>query len=368
MKLKIATITTGFVIFGLLQPTPGFSKDAKSPQLAQAKTTAKTKAKADIQVKKVKRRPSSANRFNRLFRGAAQFNLPPAKDGIHDPDNAGTLALQPPLEAFSEMPRSRSGNRVDWMKALDQKLINPRADKVDEEDEMSVLDLNIVREVKGSMPDVVYPHKQHTEWLECRNCHPKIFIPKKGGNRISMAAILMGQYCGVCHGKVAFPVSQCRKCHSKPKSKQQLADLSKRRKERQKSVTALLAPPPPAVKKAEVQKVALKKPAKVKQMSMKELLLKGKEVYEDNCSACHGEAGEGVPGTFPPIAGSKVAKGPMGAHLKVILDGRNDTAMQAWRDELTLEEIAGVVTFQRNAFGNKMGDKIQPVDIKKAGI
>jgi c(7)-type cytochrome triheme protein len=80
-----------------------------------------------------------------------------------------------------------------------------------------VLDLNIVREVKGSMPDVVYPHKQHTQWLDCSNCHPAIFIPMKGANQISMASILMGEKCGVCHGKVAFPVSECRRCHSKAK-------------------------------------------------------------------------------------------------------------------------------------------------------
>ena len=80
-----------------------------------------------------------------------------------------------------------------------------------------IMDLNIVREVKGSMPDVVYPHKEHTEWLDCSNCHPAIFIPQKGANQISMASILLGQKCGVCHGKVAFPVSECRKCHSKQK-------------------------------------------------------------------------------------------------------------------------------------------------------
>jgi c(7)-type cytochrome triheme protein len=79
------------------------------------------------------------------------------------------------------------------------------------------MDLNIVREVKGSMPDVVYPHKQHTEWLDCSNCHPAIFVPQKGANSISMASILLGEKCGVCHGKVAFPVSECRLCHSKKK-------------------------------------------------------------------------------------------------------------------------------------------------------
>jgi c(7)-type cytochrome triheme protein len=106
---------------------------------------------------------------------------------------------------------------VNWVQALDQKKIDPRWDKGDPKAEPVVMDLNIVREVKGSMPDVVYPHKQHTEWLDCSNCHPAIFVPQKGANQISMAAIMLGQKCGVCHGKVAFPVSECRLCHSKKK-------------------------------------------------------------------------------------------------------------------------------------------------------
>ena len=83
--------------------------------------------------------------------------------------------------------------------------IAPRWDRNDDKAAAVVMDLNIVREVKGSMPDVVYPHKQHTEWLDCSNCHPKIFVPQKGANQISMASILLGQQCGACHGKVAFP-------------------------------------------------------------------------------------------------------------------------------------------------------------------
>ena len=157
------------------------------------------------------------NAFNRLLRPAAKGNLPPAEDGIHDPANEGTLALQPPLAAFGSLPRSTAGNRVDWVAALGNKRINPRWDRTDVKAEPVVMDLNIVREVKGSMPDVVYPHKQHTEWLDCSNCHPAIFVPQKGANQISMASILLGQKCGVCHGKVAFPVSECRLCHSRKK-------------------------------------------------------------------------------------------------------------------------------------------------------
>lgn len=157
------------------------------------------------------------NAFNRLMKPPSDRNLPPPKDGIHDPASNATHSLQAPLESFANLPKSNAGNYVDWVKSLESKKIQPRYDRLNPKAEPIVMDLNIVREVKGSMPDVVYPHKQHTEWLDCSNCHPAIFIPQKGANNISMASILLGEKCGVCHGKVAFPVSNCRLCHSKPK-------------------------------------------------------------------------------------------------------------------------------------------------------
>ena len=159
------------------------------------------------------------NSFNRLMKSPSKRNPPPSEDGIHDKDNDGTFALQSPKEQFLNMPKGKSGNYVDWVKALDEKKITPRYDRTDPSVKPIIMDLNIVREVKGSMPDVVYPHKQHTEWLDCSNCHPAIFIPQKGANQMSMASIILGEKCGVCHGKVAFPVAECRRCHSRPKSK-----------------------------------------------------------------------------------------------------------------------------------------------------
>jgi c(7)-type cytochrome triheme protein len=175
--------------------------------------------KKEVLAEKKEATPSGAgvNAFNRLLRPAARNNPPPPEDGIHDAANDGTYALQPPRSAYATLPRANAGNRVDWVAALGEKRIQPRWDKADPKAAGFALDLNIVREVKGSMPDVVYPHKQHTEWLDCSNCHPAIFIPQKGANQISMAAILLGEKCGVCHGKVAFPVSECRLCHSKKK-------------------------------------------------------------------------------------------------------------------------------------------------------
>jgi len=160
---------------------------------------------------------AQVNAFNRLMRPASRQNPPPTEDGIHDPKNDGTHQLQAPRSAYEGLPRASAGNRVNWVAALEEKRITPRWDRADPKAAGLVLDFNIVREVKGSMPDVVYPHKQHTEWLDCSNCHPAIFIPQKGANQISMASILLGEKCGVCHGKVAFPVSECRLCHSKKK-------------------------------------------------------------------------------------------------------------------------------------------------------
>ncbi|MCJ7838019.1 MAG: c-type cytochrome, partial [Burkholderiales bacterium] len=127
------------------------------------------------------------NSFNRLLTAPAQRNRPPLEDGIHDPTSPGTALLQPPLRSFQTLPRSNIGNYVDWVAALASKRIQPRWDIGDPGAQATVMDLNIVREVKGSKNDVVFPHKQHTEWLDCSNCHPAIFKPQKGSNQISMA-------------------------------------------------------------------------------------------------------------------------------------------------------------------------------------
>ena len=164
---------------------------------------------------------SSANTFNRNLKKQKVLNPPPWEDGIHDTENEATFKLQPPKEAFSGLPTTEFGNHVDWVKAIDEGKLKPRWDRIDSNEEPFVMDLDIVRPVKASVPDVVFPHRQHTEWLFCSNCHPAIFIPQKGANQINMSAILLGQKCGVCHGKVSFPVETktCKKCHSKPKPK-----------------------------------------------------------------------------------------------------------------------------------------------------
>ena len=109
--------------------------------------------------------------------------------------------------------------------------------------------------------------------------------------------------------------------------------------------------------------------ARIKELTNKtftfdELYARGEKIYNSTCAACHQSNGQGVPGTFPAIAGSKVATGPMEGHLSMVVNGSpQNPAMQAFGAQLSEVDIAAVITYQRNAFGNNMGDTVQPIDI-----
>ena len=94
-----------------------------------------------------------------------------------------------------------------------------------------------------------------------------------------------------------------------------------------------------------------------------ELLKRGEKVYAQ-CAACHGATGAGIPGVFPAITGGKIATGPLGAHLNIVMKGKPGTAMQAFAGQMNDADIAAVVTFQRNALGNNTGDVVQPSAVK----
>ena len=137
-----------------------------------------------------------------------------ATDGIHDPANTAIKSLQEPAAALSAFPLDRRGG-VDWVKAMDLGIIEPRAD-LKGQTQMQVLDMDIMFKDTGQMPWVKFPHIAHTKWLACSNCHPDIFIMKKGANNPSMDGILAGEHCGRCHDKVAFALWTCERCHSVP--------------------------------------------------------------------------------------------------------------------------------------------------------
>jgi cytochrome c oxidase subunit 2 len=95
--------------------------------------------------------------------------------------------------------------------------------------------------------------------------------------------------------------------------------------------------------------------------TLDELVTRGREVYGRACLACHGADGEG--GIGNAIAGSAIATGPVGGHLQSVVYGVPGTAMQAFGSQLNDVDMAAVLTYQRNAFGNNMGDMLQPVDV-----
>ena len=115
--------------------------------------------------------------------------------------------------ALEELPTDKFG-LVDWVAALEQGKINPRGNVDPKAPEGFPFDMNIVMPSKtGMISGAYFPHKTHTTWMSCDSCHTKIFIPLAGSNDLTMSTIANGQACGVCHGKVAFPLNDCKRCH-----------------------------------------------------------------------------------------------------------------------------------------------------------
>ncbi|VAW88954.1 Oligopeptide transport system permease protein OppC (TC 3.A.1.5.1) [hydrothermal vent metagenome] len=132
--------------------------------------------------------------------------------GIYSLDNDAIGILQNPTEALENFPTNRR-HEIDWVKALNDGLITPRAN-IDGTEVVEPLDMDVLMEQTAMMPHVTFPHQAHTEWLACENCHSEIFEPVKNGNAITMGKILKGEYCGRCHDRVAFSLFVCEKCHN----------------------------------------------------------------------------------------------------------------------------------------------------------
>jgi cytochrome c oxidase subunit 2 len=101
-----------------------------------------------------------------------------------------------------------------------------------------------------------------------------------------------------------------------------------------------------------------------KTWTMADLMARGQQVYMVNCAACHQPTGLGVPNAFPALAGSKVLQGPKEAQILLVLNGKPGTAMASFK-QLSDTEIAAVVTYTRNSWGNAAGEA-QPAEIKTA--
>jgi c(7)-type cytochrome triheme protein len=135
----------------------------------------------------------------------------------------GIIDPSPDVVSLQQLPVDSYGF-VDWTKAMRDSIIAPResisgkAPRLGPEDSEKFSGDVLIKSKMKFMPDVIFPHSAHTEWLKCSTCHPRIFKKKAGATPITMTGIWNGQFCGRCHDKVAFPTRNCFKCHSVPRS------------------------------------------------------------------------------------------------------------------------------------------------------
>jgi len=129
------------------------------------------------------------------------------------PNDEKFFALQ------KSLPRAKFGNEIDWVKALDNGSIKPKQSLSGNSTPIGLdKTLTLTAEMSG-IPPAVFPHKAHVQWLDCATCHPDIFnIKKKTTRHFSMWRILAGEFCGVCHLRIAFPLNECKKCHPSMRS------------------------------------------------------------------------------------------------------------------------------------------------------
>ena len=121
-----------------------------------------------------------------------------------------------PDSVRSMLPRDHAGN-IDWVAALRTGVIKPRAfipgDSLTATDQDYRFGFDFYLPGPAPTLDAYFPHSAHTEWIDCQQCHPRIF--RYRDTEIKMADVLQGKYCGECHGKVAFPpVTGCERCHT----------------------------------------------------------------------------------------------------------------------------------------------------------
>ncbi|MFY8130609.1 MAG: c-type cytochrome, partial [Burkholderiaceae bacterium] len=116
--------------------------------------------------------------------------------------------------------------------------------------------------------------------------------------------------------------------------------------------TAAAAPAvPAAVSEADMNKT----------WSLDELKARGEKIYATNCVACHQANGKGLPNMFPGLDGSKVVQGPKAGQIDILLNGKNQ--MPAWKNQLNDLDIAAVITYTKNSWGNNLGTTVQPKEV-----
>lgn len=100
-----------------------------------------------------------------------------------------------------------------------------------------------------------------------------------------------------------------------------------------------------------------------KEWTLDELMERGQRVYANTCVACHQANGEGLPPMFPSLKGTDMVLNDVTAHIDVVVNGVSGTSMAAFGAQLSEVDIAAVITYERNAWGNDTGDVVAPIDI-----
>jgi cytochrome c oxidase subunit 2 len=100
-----------------------------------------------------------------------------------------------------------------------------------------------------------------------------------------------------------------------------------------------------------------------KEWSLAELMERGERVYNTNCAACHQPDGSGLPPAFPALKGSNIALNDIPGHIDIVVNGKPGTSMASFDGQLSEVDIAAVITYERNAWGNDTGDVVSPMDI-----
>ena len=153
-----------------------------------------------------------------------------AAEGLHNPAQYDQAKLKKVADRIGskwrpenlpdgKMPLDKWGF-IDWLELKRRNVFTP----------LVSLDSNVKEETRDGqilfrsssdfVDDVLFDHRIHSDWITCDTCHPEIFIPELGANKVKMIQLSKGRFCGHCHGKVSFTFANCKRCHAIPKHKQ----------------------------------------------------------------------------------------------------------------------------------------------------
>ena len=142
----------------------------------------------------------------------AAYTNPVALGYWEDPE-----AERPPIEAVTdweqalEMLPADAKGRVEWSAAVRDGIVRPRA-LAPEDLGAKAFQMDFFIQAEKPKNDAWFPHSAHTEWLGCKNCHNVSLYPYQR-NPVNMKQMRKGASCGACHGKVAFSLKSCKRCH-----------------------------------------------------------------------------------------------------------------------------------------------------------